>query len=65
MVKKQGSFHCHDGKGWDLAPGGVFLEPTGLVAIPLPTAVLDMIDIGHASALVIPLSGHSLNLSLM
>ena len=65
MVKKQGSFRCRDGKGWDLAPGGVFLEPTGLVAIPPPTVVLDMTGIGHASALVIPLSSRSPDPSLM
>jgi hypothetical protein len=65
MVKEQGSFRCCDGKGWDLAPEGVFLEPTGLVAILPPTVVLDMTGIGYASALVIPLSGHSLDPSHM
>jgi len=65
VVKEQGSFcHC-DGKGWDLTPGGVCLKSAGLVAIPPPAVVLDMTGIGNASALVIPLGGHSPDPSLM
>jgi len=65
MVKEQGSFRRRDGKGWDLTPGGVCLESAGLVAIPPPAVVLDMTGIGNAGALVIPLSSHSPDPSLM